>query len=432
MRRAISAVTVVAALALAASACGSGDDGGTSAANEKSAAPADPTQISGEITWWDTTRPDSEGPTFQKLIKEFEAKYPKIQVKYVNVPSDQAQGQFQTAAQAGTGAPDIIRSEVAWTPQFAALGYLQPLDGTRAVDNESDYLPGPLSSTKYEGKTYAVPQVTDTLALLYNKKLLKKAGYEEAPKTFDELKKVALDVKAKTGVNGLTLNVDSYFLLPFMYGEGGDLLDLQSKKIVVNTPANVKALGEVADLISSGAAPKPALQDSYANAMTALKDGKTAMIYNGPWALSEVYQGKEFQDRSNLGIAPVPAGSVKAGAPTGGWNYAVYAGSKNLDASYEFLRFMSSASSLATVSGELGLLPARASSFDDPKVKENQDVAVFKPILDTAVPRPWIPEGGQLFQPLLEGYQALLDGTKPEDALKQVDEKYHGIMKDWS
>ncbi|MCC5581819.1 sugar ABC transporter substrate-binding protein, partial [Microtetraspora sp. AC03309] len=61
MRRAFSAVTVVAALALAVTACG-GSDSGTSAAPAKSA-PADPTQISGEVTWWDTTRPDSEGPT---------------------------------------------------------------------------------------------------------------------------------------------------------------------------------------------------------------------------------------------------------------------------------------------------------------------------------------------------------------------------------
>ncbi|WP_433225141.1 extracellular solute-binding protein [Microtetraspora malaysiensis] len=429
MRRVISAAAAAAALALAVSACGSSDSG--DAAPAKSAV-ADPAQISGEITWWDTTRPDSEGPTFQKLIKEFEAAYPKIKVKYVNVPSDQAQGQFQTAAQSGTGAPDVIRSEVAWTSQFASLGYLQPLDGTRAVDNESDYLAGPLSSTKYNDKTYAVPQVTDTLALLYNKRILKEAGHEEAPKTLEELKKVALDVKAKTGANGLALNVDSYFLLPFIYGEGGDLLDVPNKKIVVNSPENAKAMADVTDLVASGAAAKPALQDSYANAMTALKDGKAAMIYNGPWALSEVYQGKEFKDKTNLGIAPVPAGSVKAGAPTGGWNLAIYAGSKNIDASYEFVRFMSSASSLATVSGDLGLLPTRASSFQDPKVQANPDVAVFKPILDTAVGRPWIPEGGQLFQPLLEGYQALLAGTKPEDMLKQVDEQYHGIMKDWS
>ncbi|GAA3136495.1 extracellular solute-binding protein [Planomonospora alba] len=431
MRRAFSAATIVAALALAVSACGGGDSGSTAAPAQS--APSDPSKISGEITWWDTVRPDSEGPTFQALIKEFQAKYPNIKVNYVNVPSDQAQNKFQTAAQSGSGAPDVIRSEVAWTSQFASLGYLQPLDGTRAVENESDFLPGPLSSTKYNGKAYAVPQVTDTLALIYNKKLLKEAGWEKAPTTVEELKQAALDVKEKTGATGLALNVDAYFLLPFMYGEGGDMLDVQNKKITVNSPANVKAMGIVSDLITSGAAAKPAIQDSYANAMTALKDGKAAMIYNGPWALAEIYQGKEFQDKSNLGIAPVPAGSVKAGAPTGGWNYAIYAGSKNLDASYEFVRFMSTPEAQARIAKEISLLPTRASAYDNPDVQGNADVAVFKPIMDTALPRPWIPEGGQLFQPLLEGYQALVGGkTTPEDMLKTVDEKYRGIFKDWS
>jgi arabinogalactan oligomer/maltooligosaccharide transport system substrate-binding protein len=431
MRRAFSAATIVAALALAVAACGGGDSG-TTAAPAQSAV-ADPLKISGEVTWWDTVRPDSEGPTFQALIKDFQAKYPNIKVKYVNVPSDQAQNQFQTAAQAGTGAPDVIRSEVAWTSQFASLGYLQPLDGSRAVENEADFLPGPLSSTKYNGKTYAVPQVTDTLALIYNKRLLNEAGHEKAPTTVEELKQTALDVKSKTGASGLALNVDSYFLLPFMYGEGGDLLDVQNKKITVNSPANVKAMATVADLVTSGAAPKPAIQDSYANAMTALKDGKTAMIYNGPWALSEIYQGKEFKDKANLGIAPVPAGSVKAGAPTGGWNLAIYAGSANLDASYEFVRFMSTAESQAKVAKEISLLPTRPSAYDKPEVQANEAVSVFKPIMETATARPWIPEGGQLFQPLLEGYQSLVGGqTTPEDMLKKVDGQYHGIFKDWS
>lgn len=409
MRRAFPAAAVVAALALAVSACGGGGEGAAPAPAQSA---SDPSKISGEITWWDTTRPDSEGPVFQELIKEFEAKYPSIKVKYVNVPFDQAQNQFQTAAQAGSGAPDVIRAEVAWTSQFASLGYLQPLDGTRAVDNEADFLPGPLSSTKYQDKTYAVPQVTDTLALLYNKKLLEKAGHTEAPKTVAELKQYALDVKAKAGTTGLALNVDAYFLLPFMYGEGGDTLDVPNKKIVVNSPANVKAMQTVADLVTSGAAAKPAVQDSYVNAMTAFKDGKTAMIYNGPWALSEIYQGKEFKDKANLGIAPVPAGSVKAGAPTGGHNLAIYAGSKNIPASYEFVRFMTSKESLAKMSAKLGLLPPRTSAFDDPAVQGNKDVSVFKPVLDAAVARPWIPEGGQLFQPLLEGYQALVGGKE--------------------
>ncbi|NJP94745.1 extracellular solute-binding protein [Nonomuraea sp. FMUSA5-5] len=428
MRRFLPSAAAVACV-LAVSACGGGG-GGTAAPPTQV---SDPSKVSGEVTWWDTTRPDSEGPTFQALIKEFQAKYPQVKVNYVNVPSDQAQNQFQTAAQAGSGAPDVIRSEVAWTSQFASLGYLQPLDGTRAVDKPDDFLPGPLSSTKFNGKTYAVPQVTDTLALIYNKRLLKEAGHEEPPRTIAELKQTALDVKAKTGAAGLALNVDSYFLLPFMYGEGGDLLDVANKKVVVNSPANVKAMQTVADLISSGAAPKPATTESYANAMTALKEGKAAMIYNGPWALSEIYQGKEFTDKKNLGIAPVPAGSVKAAAPTGGWNLAIYAGSKNIPAAYEFVRFMTTTEAQAKIAKEISLLPTRTSAYADPDVQGNPDVAVFKPIMDTAVPRPWIPEGGQLFQPLLEGYQALVGGKSgPADMLKGVDEQYRGIMKDWS
>ncbi|WP_188193335.1 extracellular solute-binding protein [Nonomuraea sp. SYSU D8015] len=428
MPRLLPAAAAVAAFTLAISGCGGGGEPAASAPPV-----TDPSKITGEVTWWDTTRPESEGPTFQALIKEFQAAYPGIKVNYVNVPSDQAQNKFQTAAQAGTGAPDVIRSEVAWTSQFASLGYLQPLDGTRAVDRQDDFLAGPLSSTKYNGKTYAVPQVTDTLALIYNKRLLKEAGHEEPPKTVAELKQAALDVKAKTGAEGLALNVDSYFLLPFMYGEGGDLLDVSNKKIVVNSPANVKAMETVADLISSGAAPKPATTESYANAMTALKEGKAAMIYNGPWALSEIYQGKEFQDKKNLGIAPVPAGSVKAAAPTGGWNLAIYAGSKNIPAAYEFVRFMTTVDAQAKIAKEISLLPTRTSAYANPDVQGNSDVAVFKPIMDTAVPRPWIPEGGQLFQPLLEGYQTLVGGQSgPADMLKKVDEKYRGIMKGWS
>jgi arabinogalactan oligomer / maltooligosaccharide transport system substrate-binding protein len=423
------AIVVAAALVLSLSACGGG---GVPGPVGRTAVPPR-AETPGEITWWDTTRPDSEGPVFQELIKEFEAANPGVRVKYVNVPFDQAQNKFQTAAQAGSGAPDVIRAEVAWTSQFASLGYLQPLDGTRAVAERDDFLPGPLSSTGYQGKTYAVPQVTDTLALLYNRRLLEKAGHRAAPRTVAELKQAALDVKAKAGVPGLALNVDAYFLLPFMYGEGGDTLDVPNKKIVVDSPANVRAMASVADLISSGAAAKPAVQDSYVNAMTAFKEGRTAMIYNGPWALSEVYQGKEFADRENLGIAPVPAGSVRAGAPTGGHNLAVYAGSGNLPAAYEFVRFMTSRTSLARMSGRLGLLPPRASAFTDPAVVANKDVTVFKPVLDAAVPRPWIPEGGRLFEPLLQGYQALVGGKEsPEQMTRTVADKYRGIFKGWS
>src|SRR5690606_26158597 len=143
----------------------------------------------------------------------------KIDVEYVNVPFDGADDKFKTAAQSGDGAPDVMRADVGWTSTFAALGYLQPLDGTPALDGADDYLPAPMKSNEYQGKTYGVPEVTDTLSLLYNKKLFAEAGVQEPPKTWDEVETVAKKIERKEpGTTGIFVNADSYFLLPFLYG----------------------------------------------------------------------------------------------------------------------------------------------------------------------------------------------------------------------
>lgn len=97
---------------------------------------------------------------------------------------------------------------------------------------------------------------------------------------------------------------------------------------------------------------------------------------------------------------------VRAGAPTGGHDYAVYAGSKNLAASYGFVRFMASAQSQVAVTKRLGLLPTRTSAYA--QVADAPQVRLFNPAIDKEIPRQWIPEGGLLFDPLLQGYQELV------------------------
>lgn len=63
----------------------------------------------------------------------------------------------------------------------------------------------------------------------------------------------------------------------------------------------------VKDLVDSGAAQTDAT-DGWENMQAAFKDGKVAMMINGPWAVTDTYGGAQFKDKANLGIAPVPAG----------------------------------------------------------------------------------------------------------------------------
>ena len=422
-------IAAIAALALAASAC--------SSSKSSSAAPAaantDPASVKGSVTWWDTSDATNEAPNYQPIIQAFEAKYPNIKVNYVNVPFSDAKDKFKTAAQSGNGAPDVLRADVGWTPAFAELGYLQPLDGTPALKDDSDYMSGPYASDHYKGKIYGVPQVTDTLALLYNKDLFAKAGIASPPKTWDELKADGLAIKAKTGSDGVFLNSGSYFLLPFIYGEGGDLVDVANKKITVNDAKALKGVGVAQDLVKSGAAVTDVTKDAYNNMQTAFKDGKVAMVVNGPWSTADDLKGKAFSSADNLGIATVPAGSVKAGAPVGGHNLVVYAGSKNLDASYLFVQFLNSAANQATIAAKNNVLPTRTSAYNDPQVSGNKVLSAFADPLKNAVGRPPLAGASDLFTPLDTDYQAILGGQKSaQDGLNDAATQFAQILPDFT
>ncbi|MFD5041858.1 extracellular solute-binding protein [Streptomyces sp. NPDC058377] len=422
MRRGITATALVATLALAATACGSDDEtGGSKSSGE----------LSGTVTWWDTSNVGSEDKVFKKIAEGFEKKHPKVDVKYVSVPFGEAQNKFKNAAQAGSGAPDVIRSEVAWTPEFADLGYLAPLDGTAALKDQDDFLKQAAASTKYKGKTYAVPQVIDSMGIFYNKKMFADAGVEPPAKIAD-LKSVAKKIKDKTGKTGLYLRGDdSYYFLSFLYGEGGDLVDADSKTVTVDNAEGVKAFGVVKDLVDSGAA-KTDATDGWENMMSAFKNGDVAMMINGPWAVADTLTGKEFTDRANLGISTVPAGSAAQGAPQGGHNLAVYAGSKNLDASYAFVDYMTSVESQAQTAGELNLLPTRTSAYSKKEAVDSEIVQFFKPVVESSVERPWIPETGSLFAPLNVEYTKVLTGqTTPEKAAKATGDSYRKLLKGW-
>ncbi|WP_329623881.1 extracellular solute-binding protein [Streptomyces sp. NBC_01255] len=424
MRRGIAATALVAALGVTLAACGSGS--GSNGGGSKGSG-----ELSGTVTWWDTSTVGSEDKVFKKVAEDFKKKHPKVTVKYVNVPFGEAQNKFKNAAQSGSGAPDVIRSEVAWTPEFADLGYLAPLDETAALKNADDFLEQAAASTKYNGKTYAVPQVIDSMGIFYNKKIFKDAGVE-VPKTIDELKTVSAKIKQKTGKTGLYLRGDDpYWFLSFLYGEGGNLVDAEKKTITIGDEPGVKALKVVKDLVDSKAAITDAT-NGWDNMQAAFKDGKVAMMINGPWAVADTHAGKEFTDKANLGIAPVPAGSAGQGAPQGGHNLAVYAGSKNLDASYAFAEYMTSAETQATVAKELSLLPTRQSVYIKSDVATNEMITFFKPVVEKAVQRPWIPEGGSLFEPVKVEYTKVLTGqTAPDAGAKAIADAYRKLLKDW-
>ena len=73
-----------------------------------------------------------------------------------------------------------------------------------------------------------------------------------------------------------------------MYGEGGDLVDVDAQEITVNSAENVAGVQTAQDLVESGAAVKPDANDPYGTMMTLFKEGKVGMIINGPWEVGDI------------------------------------------------------------------------------------------------------------------------------------------------
>ncbi|MEE1928607.1 extracellular solute-binding protein [Streptomyces sp. TRM 70351] len=409
-----TALTLVLTCGL--TACGTGGDDG------------DPSSVSGSVVWWDTSGP-TEAPFFNRLVADFEKQHPKIDVTYVSVDFFEAQQKYRAAAESGTGVPDVLRADVGWTAGFAADGLLADLTGTPALADEDDFLETTRASVTYDGGTYGVPQVTDTLALLYNRRLFEEAGITRPPASWKDLEAAALTVKEETGADGFAFNTDAYYSLPFLYGEGGDLLDPAASRITVADDAAVRGARTAAGLVASGAARKPPAEGAYDAMRSAFARGEVAMVLDGPWATADLFSGGAFEDRANLGIAPVPAGSAgTAGSPTGGHNLVVSADTEHPEAAALFVGHMTAAAQQERVALELGLLPTRKTAYtrevlSDP-VRNSFYFAHTK-----SVPRLAVAESAELFASYEPHWGALLRGeAEPREALTATAEEWRATL----
>ncbi len=385
------------------------------------------------LTFWDTAN-EQEQVAMKKITADCQAAISGLTVNYEYVPFDQGQNKFKTAAQANN-APDVMRSEIAWTPEFAALGFLADITDKLTQEDKDDFLPAPMAYNIYKDKVYGLPQVTDAPAMLYNKALFKAAGLdpEKPPKTMDEFVEAAQKLTKPDGSQyGYILTDGSYFFQPFMWAFGGGLIDAKDLSIHIADQGTVDALHFVLDLRDKYKV-MPAQFDpanQYTNSLTAFKEGKVAILFNGPWARGDILSGSAFKDPANLGVAPIPAGPKGQGSPVGGHNYTIYAGSPNIDVAYQFISCMASTKSQIAQAKANGTLPTRKSAYEDPDLKKDAILQGFLEQMKVATNRPVIPEGGQIYDAFDKAWTAVLTGTaKPEDAVKDIEKAWKVLLK---
>ena len=371
-----------------------------------------------------------------KLIHQFERQNPQILINAVNTNYYQTEAEFENAVDEGN-APDVLRSDVSWVAQFASQGYLLNINQYIAQGGLKGYMSIPLSYDYYDNGLYGLPQVTDFLALLYNKKEVKKAvGTTSPPSTMYKFQTYAEDVVLyKAAKYGFETDGTAYDTLPFLYAFGGGMLD-QHGHVLVDSNGSINGLEFLVGLQNDDKVQVMPKNVNFVNGPpgTVLSDfanGKTAMIFGGPYNLPEILAGRSFKnDPDNLGIAAIPMGPAgQTGAPSGGQSYVISARTTHPIEAYKFIAFMSSTPSQVAIAKANQTLPTRVSAYQNNAVKSKQFISEFCSIASTAVARPVIPQSGHLFDAFDPNIAAALDGVEsPTAALQAVADAWKPLL----
>lgn len=359
---------VVLATAMMAAGCGRGDSGAVQAS--ASAVATGP--VSGTITMW---AQGTEGEKLPALLKEFEAANPGVKVNVTAIPWEAAHNKYQTAIAGGT-TPDVAQMGTTFMADFASA-----FDPTPASIDTSGMFEGSKGSTVVNGTPYGVPWYVETRVIFYRKDLAAKAGYSSPPATFDEFKAMAKAMQtkagAKWGINLPTGGVDSFQgALPFLWSAGASLMNAEATKWTLDTPQMVEGLTYFQSFFTEGIADKN-VSTAPGGLEEAFVKGSTPMLVSGPWQIGLLDEagGPGFSDKYGVMRFPKKQSSTSF---VGGSNLVAFKNSKNRDAAWRLIQWLSQPKTQAAWYKMTGDLPAVQAAWDDPSLSKDAKLTVFK------------------------------------------------------
>lgn len=379
------------------------------------------------ITYWHALSADSpEVNTLNTVvIPGFEKTHPNITIKSVAFPYDQLHQKLLTSTAGGT-LPCLVRSDIIWVPELAQLGAITALDGVmKDYDSiAAKTYPGALATNVWKGKHYGLPLDTNTRVLMYNEATLKKAGFNSAPKTFDDLRAVAAKLKGTKDVAFADNGTSGWNLFPWIWSAGGSVTDKDMTKATgyLNSPQSVAGVQLLADLHKEGQLPDIILgAKGGVETSVGLPKGQYASILDGPW-MFPIFQ-KQNPDFA-LKTALVPAGPGGSVSVVGGEDLVMTSSCDHQPQAADFARYLLGADA-QTAMAKVGQMPVLTDLGS--KLTDIQPYyAIFAEQLKTAQPRLPHPQYPKIEAIISTEVQKALKGKQTvqqalDNAAKQID-----------
>jgi multiple sugar transport system substrate-binding protein len=373
----------------------------------------------------------AQGQVLVTQLARFMAENPGIRVVQRDTPdaADQRHQLYVQWLNARASDPDILELDVIWTPEFAAAGWILPLDRFRP--DTAAFFPATIAADRWGDSLFAIPWFVD-VGMLYWRTDLAPAP----PATFSELVRTAQLGRERGLHYGLVWQGARYeglvaTFVEYLGAHGGRILD--AGRVVVNSPAGLAALTDMRDQIYRlDVVPRAVLTWHEEEVRFAFQNGEAAFMRNWPYPFGLLQDSSSSRVAGRFKVAPMPA--AEGGRPTatlGGAQLAINRNTENPEAAWAVVEYLTRPEQMLERAKVVGQFPSRMSVYDDPRLAEVLSIppAEAKRIIQYAVPRPVTPVYTQLSE-ILQIYlhRALTRQLEPARALARAQAEMQELL----
>lgn len=369
---------------------------------------------------------------FQQWVDAFKKLHPDFTVERIDMKGTELPTWYQTQVVAGTP-PDILDIQGGLWLEYASQGGLTDL--TPYLEKDKDYTsriyPDVLKNWVYEGKNYGAPMYISKTLLFLNKKMMKEAGIEQAPTSFDEMMADAEKMTGDGKSGFMTLNFD-WLYWPLFKMNGIDFVNADMTKAAFNTPKMVALVKRMADLTQKGVIDKISWTGRWVEPNGAFAAGTVGMLHAHAPAYLWFKSKGDWVNEDTVGAMNLPGGWATPNSHA----FVMSAGSKHPDEAWDFMKIATSGDG-ALAFGE------QTNNLMGDKVVDEELMKYFQKNIPAVVPAlktqlenfdkltgnwPFAKDAEikDAFYPELQA--ALLGQKSAEDALNAAEEKVNRIL----
>lgn len=310
----------------------------------------------GSLTIWGVF---DDGSVFQPSIDAFNKQNPNVKITYVKKSYADYENTLVDAIASDSG-PDIFAVSNFWIPKHKSKMAAANTNIMSVQEFSQSFIPSAYNDFVSDGKIYGIPLYTDNLALIYNKKLFGKDNLYEAPQNWNDVLDYSKILTKKApgnpteitqagialGTNGVSRSADILTALMLQNSTpmiSDDRRSYNFNQFVKDSSGTPVYPGTSAlNFYTSFANPNKvsySWNDALGNSTTAFAQEKVAMIIGYSYFIPQIVKANPSLD---YGIAPLP--QIKGAADNidfvNYWGWSVSNRSKNTDAAWTFLKFL--------------------------------------------------------------------------------------------